>query len=585
MKRSLILILVFFGIFFSDIFLYAQMNDNIWFDGLSRSYFVRDAVDKSQTNDTLSARNISNGYNLLDLNTHVNPSKDIEIFAQLRIRNSFGSFFGSGTEINVRQLRAKGVINNKIRFSVGDLFLKQSKFTLFNYNEELSDYENDMLKAYRDIIHYENFYTENRWRLQGIQTDFSYEFDQYIRNLSFDFFVTRPSGSLQINESTYSSDLLLSGGSMVSEINKRIKLSANHINLFELASSGTQNISVRNPVNDMSILHHFSNEKYHIEQKLQTGFSRRYWLNSELGDGIPDSISNDIKGMYFEIDNKFVKKDSSLLLSLGYRYVDPNFRSSGAQTRRLDYAAGKINRIYPIYTNMSLIRQPSLFDLVSDDQLYNQDISSTLMVFNPIYSNILPYGDATPNRVGVYLKAKSTNQNKVFLSKINAAYFQEVIGQGTEEKRDFGLLKGSFKINFHRWLNWEKELSFSTSSESEFTSRGGKTVSSVDLFSHQMNVFVNAELINRFFIQTSCKLFSASGNEFLTQRDNYGNITYFTSTQIDQKDHMFSFGTLYKFRENVYANLQYSWWGSKFTDQPFLDYNYNRLILILSVKL
>ena len=225
MKRSLILILVFFGIFFSDIFLYAQMNDNIWFDGLSRSYFVRDAVDKSQTNDTLSARNISNGYNLLDLNTHVNPIKDIEIFAQLRIRNSFGSFFGSGTEINVRQLRAKGVINNKIRFSVGDLFLKQSKFTLFNYNEELSDYENDMLKAYRDIIHYENFYTENRWRLQGIQTDFSYEFDQYIRNLSFDFFVTRPSGSLQINESIYSSDLLLSGGSMVSEINKRIKLS------------------------------------------------------------------------------------------------------------------------------------------------------------------------------------------------------------------------------------------------------------------------------------------------------------------------------------------------------------------------
>ena len=48
-----------------------------------------------------------------------------------------------------------------------------------------------------------------------------------------------------------------------------------------------------------------------------------------------DSISNDNKGMFFELENKFIKKDSTLLFSLGYRYVDPNFRSAGAQTRRL----------------------------------------------------------------------------------------------------------------------------------------------------------------------------------------------------------------------------------------------------------
>ena len=47
------------------------------------------------------------------------------------------------------------------------LFLKQSKFTLYNYDEELVSYENDLINPYRDIIHYENFYNENRWRLQG----------------------------------------------------------------------------------------------------------------------------------------------------------------------------------------------------------------------------------------------------------------------------------------------------------------------------------------------------------------------------------------------------------------------------------
>ena len=585
MKRGILLLLVFFAVFFSAINVHAQNNDNIWFDGLSRSYFARDAIDKNASDDTLSARNISNGYNLLDLNTHVNPLKDIEIFAQLRIRNSFGSFFGSGTEINVRQLRAKGVINNKIRFSVGDLFLKQNKFTLYNYDEELSGFENDMLKPYRDIIHYENFYTENRWRLQGIQTDFSFKFDRFIRNLGFDFFITRPRGSSQINETTYMSDLLLSGGSMVSDINKRLTISTNYINLFEVASSGTNNISVRNPVYDMSLTHHFANDKYRIEQKLQIGFSERYWLHSELDNGISDSISNDTKGMYFEFDNKYLEKDSTLMLTFGYRYVDPNFRSAGAQTRRLDYATGNINSIYPIYTNMSLIRPPSVFDLVTDEQLYNQDLSSTLMVFNPIYSNIKPYGDATPNRTGIYLKAKINDRNKAFLSKINAGFFKEVIGQGASEKRNFGLIKGAFKINFHKWMKWEKELSLASSSESELTRRSGEDISSVNLFSHQMNVSVNAELIKKFFIQASYKYFSADGNEFLTQRDNYGNITYFTSTQIDQKDHMLSCGMLYKFRKNVYANINYNLWGSNFTDQLYSDYKYNRLIFILSVKL
>ena len=100
-----------------------------------------------------------------------------------------------------------------------------------------------------------------------------------------------------------------------------------------------------------------------------------------------------------------------------------------------------------------------------------------------------------------------------------------------------------------------------------------------------MNASVNAELVKKFFIQGLYKQFNANGNEFLTQRDNYGDITYFTSTQIDQKDHMLSFGMLYKFRKNVYANINYNWWGTKFTDQPYSDYKYNRLIFILSVEL
>lgn len=581
MKRNVLLLNIIFGILFSNVSLYSQTNENIWFDGFSRAYFARDAININVTDDTLSARNVTNGYSLLDLNTHVNPIKDIEIFTQLRLKNSFGSFFGSGTEVNVRQLRAKGVINNKIRFSVGDLFLKQSKFTLYNYDEELLSYENDIINPYRDIIHYENFYTENRWRLQGVQADFSYEFDRYIRGLDFDFFVTRPRGSNQINETTYSSDILLSGGSIISQINKQLIFSANYINLFEPGASGTKNISIRNPVHDISLLYSFDKEKYHIQQKLQTGFSKRFWLHSELENGISDSTSNRTQGMFFELDNKYSKKDSTFSLSLGYRYVDPNFRSAGAQTRRLDY--NNINSIYPNYTNMSLMRPPSIFDLLSDNIWYNQEISSTLMLFNPIYSNVLPYGEATPNRSGIYLNAN--NINKQFIAKINVGYFREVIGQGTEDKRTFSLLKGSLKVNFDRLLNWNKELSFYISSKSEISARSGGELSSLNLFSNHINALLNAELVNKLFLQSSYNMFVANGNEFITQRDTYGNITNFTKTQIDQKEHVVSTGMMYKFRNNVYANLNYNWWGMKFSDLPYEDYKYNRLVLILSVEL
>ena len=199
--------------------------------------------------------------------------------------------------------------------------------------------------------------------------------------------------SSQINETIYSSDILLSGGSIISQINKQLIFSGNYINLFEPGSSGTKNISIRNPVHDISLLYSFDKEKYYIQQKLQTGFSKRFWkLTLSSDNGISDSTSNRIKGMYFELDNKYSMKDSTLSLSLGYRYVDPNFRINGAQTRRLDY--NNINSIYPNYTNMSLIRPPSIFDLLSDNIWYNQEISSTLMIFNPIYSNVLPYGDS-----------------------------------------------------------------------------------------------------------------------------------------------------------------------------------------------
>ena len=223
---------------------------------------------------------MSSGYNLLDLNVHINPISNIEVFGQVRVQNQFGGFFGSGTQIDVRQLTARGTIKNKIKFSLGDIYLKQNKFTLYNYNEDLNHFNPNLYNSYKSIIDYENFYQNNRWRLQGLQMDFSYKFDRFIRTLEFDLFTTRPRGSSQLNSAlnTFQSDMLLSGLTIQSHISKTITAELNYSTLNELPNSGTQQSSIKNPVYQLGLIHQYSTNKFNINSKIQVGFPKEVGL-------------------------------------------------------------------------------------------------------------------------------------------------------------------------------------------------------------------------------------------------------------------------------------------------------------------
>ena len=98
-------------------------SSRYWLDGFSRTWFTSDALWGHS-----SAGAISSGWNLLDLNPHVNPTPALEVFAQVRVLNEFG--FGQGTQVDVRQLRVSGVVKDKVKFNVGDIYLHQSEFTL-----------------------------------------------------------------------------------------------------------------------------------------------------------------------------------------------------------------------------------------------------------------------------------------------------------------------------------------------------------------------------------------------------------------------------------------------------------------------
>ena len=561
----------------------SQKSEKVWFDGNARSLLNRDALGEFGEDDSLTQRNVTDGYNLVDLNVHVNPLEDIEVFAQLRVRNSFGGFFGAGTDVMVRQLRASGVIDQRVRFNVGDIYLKQSPFTLWNSEEELSSIQGPF-SPYRDILHYESFYQDNRWRLQGLQTDFSFKFDRFVRTLAVDAFATRPRGSFAISNTTYESDRLLCGGSLVAQFSSSIGLEFNYVNVFDVPATGTTHVSLRNPVYHAALVRKQESNGVHSEQRLEAGYSNRHWLL-----GLPSEEnaveSNNTEGVLVSFTHSRQSSDSLFAFSAGMRYVDPLFRSAAAQTRRLDFRPQVMSTVYPNYSNDAITRQPSAFDLMTDLGRYNQDISSTLMAFNPMYSNVLPYGKATPNRQGLFADASYDHPADLHSSSLRLDVFQEVIGQGTVERRNFQRASGTFNLNVNELKEWQRNVSLAWSGAFENTQRRGDEYEKVALSSLQSNLLLEAEVIQRLFIQGSMTLINSTGNEQRVERTEFGEINGYNPANYDQLDRIYAAGLSYKWKDNVYANLQYNWWGVNYANEVHTDYDFRRLFFVLSVEL
>ena len=562
---------------------FSQEGDKVWFDGNARSLFNRDALGEFGEEDSLTKRNATDGYNLVDLGVHVNPLEDFEIFAQLRVRNTFGGFFGAGTEVLVRQLRASGVIDKRVRFNIGDIYLKQTPFTLWNSDEELSNIQGPF-SPYRDILLYESFYQDNRWRLQGLQSDFSFKFDRFIRSLAVDVFATRPRGSFAISNGTYESDRLLCGGSLVSQFSPSIALEFNYVNVFDIPATGTTHVSLRNPVYHSALVRNQLNKGVRSEQRVEAGYSKRHWLMGlpAQENATPSYAS---EGMVVSFTHSMKTVDSLFAFQVGARYVDPLFRSAAAQTRRLDFSSQAATAIYPVYSNDAISREPSAFDLLTDVGRYNQDISSTLMAFNPMYSNVLPFGKATPNRRGLFADASYNSPDNIFSVSLGVDALQEVIGQGTTERRNFQRALSRFGLNVNELTEWQRNVALTWSGTFENTSRQGYEYEVVSLSSMRSNLVVEAELIPRLFMQGSITSINSIGNEQILERTEFGEIDGYAPIKYDQLDRIYSTGLSYKWKDNVYANLQYNWWGVNYANETYTDYDFRRLFFVLSVEL
>ena len=568
MKKTYLYYFLF--LMLSPILVQSQVKSKLWYDGNSRVIFNRDALEGTIKDiDTVSTRSNVGGSTVLDLGFHFTPVDDIEIFSEIRLKNDFGGMWGNKSVVELRRLSAKGIVNNKIAFSIGDIYLKQTKFTLYNYEQELSQYEPSVFKFYRDYVNYENYYQSNYHRLQGLQTNFSYNMYNFIEQLDFDAFTARVRGVEWLGKP----ELLMLGGSAIVRLSNKINLGSHYVNTFEVLSSSNGTVAYYNPVLNTQISYSGSVNDNPYKMLLEGGFSKRGW------DG--DSLAPEVKGNFIKasLHSKRIKGE----LDLGFRYVDSDFRSMGAQTRRIQY--NNSTTTYPYYSNNYTQRKVSLLDVMSDPNVYNKNLSTSLMSYNPMYSSVTPYGDATPNRIGFTAKISNINITDFFSTNIQTQYFSEVIGQGTTQKRMLNKSALQSMLLLNKLLSTKKSLILEGSMNLETVNRAGEDFEKIDFTSILYSGSISYELIKNFKIIAGAKVFYAEGNEFIADRDKYDQINDYSNHIYDSKETILIAGLQHHFTEDIYFTMQYNQFNVLDKTNTYDEFSLGRLIFMFNMNL
>ena len=522
---------------------FGQATPKVWYDGNSRAMFYRDALSgELKDQDTTSTRSEGEGYTAIDLGMHFTPNNEIEIFSEIRIKNDFGFMWGSGSSVDLRRLSIKGVLDERISFNIGDLYLRQTDFTLNNNTQELAKYEPSVFQAYRDLIEYENFYYQNYWRMQGVQSNLSYSFYNRIKSLELDGFLSRVRGGEWLGQP----ELLMLGGTSVLKFENGLYFNLNHVNSFEVQSSSLDSATYYNPVTNLKLSYRKKINGLDCKFSVEAGKSTRGW-ESTTGFEHPKITGSFIKGV--------LKIRSSSLTSLvTLNYVDPNFRSAGAQTRRIKYNSAPST--YAYYTNNTVLRPISLLDITTDPNIYNQRLSTSLMSYNPLYSAVSPYGEATPNRNGLTYSFSYDNINKTIHAKGNAEVFNEVIGQGTLEKRSFFVGGANIFIKIDELLNLKNKTTAELSFNTENVKRGGSELESITFNSSLISAGASYELFKNLKLIAGLKSFAGKGNEVGSERNDYDEIIGYDLYNFDSQESITLVGLQYNFTNDIYFSLQ-----------------------------
>jgi len=569
MKNSIIALIAFCFI----LKLEAQ-NKKFQINGAARSYLFTNELKIDQALDSITPKKSNYGHNLLDLGISVFPNSTTEVISMFRIRNELGGFWGGGVTFNVRQLTLKGVVKNIVRYELGDIDLKMTSYTLFNTREEGISNEAEVFSIRRKVFHYDLFYNDNYWRMQGAKVDFNLLPNRIFKKISFKSYLTRQKATDGLTKP----ERLYGGGSINFVKNKKLNIQLNSYNMFDLSQTASIDSSkFTNSVFTSNFNYTIRNrEKIALRLYGEGGISNSKYLNFTNSEA-PSSISD----WFYDIASSTHFKKKKFRVEIGVKDVGKNFRSPGAQTKRINYS--KSPGLYQQFTNEYIGREVSFSDVINGNAEASFKISETLMSYNAAYSNTNPYGDATPNRRGVYINLEWLDSLKIKNSYIKLLFLQESVGTGTLKRKSFILSRIGTDIFINEYFNWKKILKINLGLQNEFTFREGETYEEINLSSHFIDAGLSYEFIPKLSFLLGCKFWIAKGNEHLLIRDEFNTIIDFNMIDINFSESIIATGIKYDFEDKNTLTLQYQNFNLKNRSINGIDYGISEFIILYSL--
>jgi hypothetical protein len=359
---------------------------------------------------------------------------------------------------------------------------------------------------------------------------------------------------------------------MVITQSKNAMIGLNHVSIFDVAGTAIDSNVYSNNVSTLTYDITFGNElhKYGIDG--ESGISSsQLALNQE----------NKLDDYFIHARGYFNFKKTNLGFDLGYMNNGADFRSFGAQSKRIDY--NQQNNFFNRYTNDQILRPVSVYDMYNDPTLYSVGITDRIMQYNPSVNNVLPYGLATFNRTGIYFGMNYTDSSKVVEGSAKFYSLKEVRGQGTTALKSFNYLKSDIVFNVSNLLKWKKKLTLHAGLAYQTTNRSSEFVfEEVNLTSLTLNTSFEWEVIDQLYLLGNFFILQSSGTDQLPIRNSNDIIINYSLFNVDGMESNLAGGLKFNFSEKVYLALMYESSKNNFVvDNP---YQFNQMSIYYIIK-
>ena len=544
-------------------FVSAQEKDlrKVVFTGAARGLYYGDRIGQ-EVEDSITIPRMNSGHTLVDLGMNIRPNRNTEIQGMVRVRNDYGGFWGSGVSFDIRQLYIKGVAGGVVRYQLGDINYKLSPYTLSNTQQEIITQGPVVFQQQTRLMNYDNFYAaDSSWRQQGAAAEFGLQFAKFVKELQFHTVATR----VRTTDFGSINDRLFAGYNVNLVQSNFFEIGENHVTLFDIEGTSRNLSTFHNPVTTGTLLLKKDISNWKMKVNVEAGTSKTYY---EKFEGSPET-----NGKIFDAKWMGTNSSNGLSVEAGWKYVSSDFRSPGAQTKRVNYnyQPTSFGRI----TNDQVVRNLTAFDLMRESNAYNRQLSSNLMLIQPKYDNITPYGTATPNRQGVTVNAKYVIPSKILEVSATQLMMQETRGEGTLVPRKF--MRSEVKAVAHvnkRFGKSDKLFDVTVRFRNDNTSRKAEeNVRAVDLSTQILSIGAEYEFWENWDLMLGLQQITFNGFDYTAVRNNFSEIYNFREYQTDGKEFMQAAGVRYRFSDK--SSLSMNLLNFKNTDAFDATQNYN----------